>query len=196
MKHAQFILASGSPRRRELLDRMGMQYVVSQAEVSEIAHPGETPEDYVNRIALEKASWVADRMESGLPVLAADTAVVLDGEILGKPAGPEDARQMLLRLSGRTHEVLTSVVLLSPDGVAHRRLNVSRVTFANLDTDWIGAYCGSREPLDKAGSYAIQGFAGQWVVRLDGSYTGVMGLPLSETMELLRQAGIPAMPTD
>jgi septum formation protein len=194
MVDAQFILASGSSRRRELLDQLGLHYAVVRADVEENVFAGEAPANYVNRIASEKARRVAATATSGLPVLAADTAVVLGGMILGKPEHSAGAREMLSRLSGHTHEVLTAVVLLTGDGVEHRRLSVSQVTFAPLEADWITAYCGSLEPLDKAGAYAIQGFAAQWISRLEGSYSGVMGLPLYETMELLRQAGIHAVP--
>lgn len=194
MVDPRFILASGSSRRRELLDQLGLKYSVVSADVDENPFAGEAPADYVNRIASEKARGAAAEAPSGLPVLAADTVVVLDGMILGKPEHSAAARKMLSRLSGRTHEVLTAVVLLTGDGATHRRLSVSQVTFAPLEADWIAAYCGTSEPLDKAGAYAIQGIAAQWVSRLEGSYSGVMGLPLFETMELLRQAGIYAAP--
>ena len=114
--------------------------------------------------------------------------------MLGKPGNSACASEMLLGLSGRTHEVFTAVVLLSGGGVESRRLSVSQVTFAPLDPDWIAAYCNTAEPLDKAGAYAIQGCAAQWITRLEGSYSGVMGLPLFETLDLLRHAGIKALP--
>jgi len=193
MEGAQLILASGSPRRRELLDQMGLKYRVVTADVNEDVRAGESPASYVNRIASEKAQRVAKCNSSGLPVLAADTAVVLAGQILCKPGNPDEACDMLTRLSGRTHGVLTAVILHGADGVEHRRLSISRVTFAPLEADWIAAYCNSAEPLDKAGAYAIQGFAAQWIIRLEGSYSGVMGLPLYETMGLLREAGIQAV---
>jgi len=194
MNGAQLILASGSSRRRQLLDQMGLKYRVESAEVDENSRPGEAPASYVCRVASAKARRVSQHNSAGLPVLAADTAVILDGQILGKPGNPDEARDMLERLSGRTHEVLTAVVLLGADGAEHRRLSVSRVTLGTLQADWIAAYCSSAEPLDKAGAYAIQGFAAQWISRLEGSYSGVMGLPLFETMELLREAGVHALP--
>jgi len=194
MSHAQFILASGSARRRELLDQMGLRYTVQQADIAEHAYPGEAPVSYVERVAREKACWVATRAGSGLPVLAADTEVVLGGTVLGKPANSAAAKDMLTRLSGRTHEVFTAVVLIAGDETAQQRLSRSRVTFAPLEPDWIAAYCSGPEPLDKAGAYAIQGLAAQWIVRLEGSYSGVMGLPIYETMQLLREAGVHAAP--
>ena len=194
MVGTQLILASGSSRRRQLLDQMGLRYRVVRADVDERVKAGEAPASYVYRITSGKAWTVAQNNTSGLPVLAADTAVILAGQILGKPTNPDEVRDMLARLSGRTHEVLTAVILLGTDGVERRRLSISRVTFGVMEADWIAAYCNSDEPLDKAGAYAIQGFAAQWIIRLEGSYSGVMGLPLFETMELLRAAGIQALP--
>ena len=187
---AQFVLASRSPRRRELLNQMGLRYRVVEADITESAYSGESPADCVYRIAAKKARRVFENGFSALPVLAADTIVVLEGKILGKPGTSACASAMLQSLSGRTHEVLTSVVLLSSGGVESRKLSVSRVTFAPIDPDWIAAYCNTSEPLDKAGAYAIQGYAAQWIKRLEGSYSGVMGLPLYETAQLLRQAGV------
>lgn len=191
---AQFILASGSLRRRELLDQMGLKYKVLKANVDESAHPGEAPADYVHRIAAKKARWVTARDASDLPVLAADTAVVLAGKILGKPGSPAAAAEMLLSLSGRSHEVFSAVMLVMRSGAESRRLSISRVTFASLDPAWIAAYCACAEPLDKAGAYAIQGFAARYICRLEGSFSGVMGLPLFESMELLHNAGIQVLP--
>jgi len=190
----QFILASGSSRRRELLDKFGFTYLVVQADVDENLRPGELPADYVRRIAMKKARWVAGSHDGTLPVLAADTAVVLEGKVLGKPRDQVHATEMLLNLSGRSHEVFSAVFLLSPGGQEAHRLCVSRVTFAPLSPEWIAAYCSTGEPMDKAGAYAIQGFAAQYINRLEGSYSGVMGLPLFETMELLRIAGISTLP--
>ena len=188
------ILASGSPRRKELFDQVGVKYRIQAAEVDESSHDGEPPEDYVLRIAEEKARWVAKRNSSGLPVIGADTAVVLDGNILGKPGTAKVAAEMLNRLSGRTHEVYTGVAMVSHDGRLTRCLNISRVGFGKLDPEWIDAYCATDEPLDKAGAYAIQGMAARYVCSLDGSYSGVMGLPLFETMELILTAGISVLP--
>jgi septum formation protein len=125
--------------------------------------------------------------------LAADTTVVLDGNILGKPDSEADAVAMLQQMSGRTHEVYSGVAVLS-DGNERRALNVSRVTFARFEPEWIEAYCASGEPLDKAGAYGVQGHAAQFISHLDGSYSGVMGLPLYETMKLLREIGIQVFP--
>lgn len=188
------ILASGSLRRKELLDQVGLSYEVVRADVDEGVNVGESPADYVLRIARKKARRVAALTTSELPVLAADTAVVLDGSILGKPRDVVHAAEMLRSLSGRTHEVLSAVVLLQRGGNEIRQLSISQVTFAPLAADWIAAYCATPEPLDKAGAYAIQGFAAQCITRLEGSYSGVMGLPLFETMELVRDAGIRVLP--
>jgi len=171
---------------------MGLSYTVISAEIDESEFPGETPQDYVCRIAAKKARWVRASEEAKIPILAADTVVVLDGKIMGKPGEAAAARDMLLALSGRTHEVYSAVVLLTCNDVEFRRLNVSRVTFASLHPDWVAAYSACAEPLDKAGAYAIQGLAAQYITRLEGSFSGVMGLPLFETMALLRQVGIEA----
>lgn len=188
------ILASGSPRRRELLDRIGVTYRSVTAGVDESSHPDETAREYVRRIALEKAVAVARRDRPELPVLAADTIVVLDDEMLGKPRDEAHAAAMLRRLSGRTHTVMSAVVLLCPGAAPATALNVSRVTFTPLDDAWIDAYCATGEPLDKAGAYAIQGLAGMRIERLEGSFSGIMGLPLYETGELLRAAGLMPLP--
>ncbi len=191
---AQFILASGSSRRRELLDQMGLDYEVVGTDIAEDIRAGETPAEYVCRIAASKARYVAASGSWDCPVLAADTAVVLEGRILGKPGNPACASAMLGSLSGRTHDVYTAVALVTGGAAESRRLSVSQVTFAALDPAWITAYCATSEPLDKAGAYAIQGYAAEYIHRLEGSYSGVMGLPLFETMELLREAGIQALP--
>lgn len=191
---AIIILASGSPRRQQLLDQVGVAYRSVCADVDESVEAGERATDYVSRIAARKAHWVAAHEASELPVLAADTAVVLQGTILGKPRSPAEARQMLVSLSGQVHEVFSAVILLTRNGEEFRRTNVSRVTFAPLDPAWIEAYCTLREPLDKAGGYAIQGYAAQWISHLEGSYSGVMGLPLFETMDLLKCAGLRVLP--
>jgi septum formation protein len=191
---AQFILASGSARRRALLDQMRLSYRTVRADVDESMRDGETAADYVLRVAAKKARWAVGHDASALPVLAADTAVVLDAKILGKPGDAASARHMLQQLSGRTHEVYSAVVLLARSGRECSRLSVSEVTFAHLDAEWIEACCACGEPLDKAGAYAIQGYAAQYISRLEGSYSGVMGLPLYETMELLRHAGVATLP--
>ena len=193
MPDPQFYLASQSPRRRELLAQLGLVPAVIVADVDETPLPSEAAIDYVERLARAKAlaGWRAVESGNGpqLPVLGADTCVVVDGEILGKPRDERDARAMLARLSGRTHQVLTGVSLCT----AQRQLaavSCTDVSFAPLDATRIARYCASGEPLDKAGSYGIQGLAAAFVARIDGSYSGVVGLPLHETAELLRQFGI------
>jgi septum formation protein len=177
-------LASASPRRRELLTQIGVPHVVRPAHIDEALRAHESAPDYVVRLAREKALAVCAE-EATLPVLGADTAVVLDRTIFGKPSGREDAIDMLMRLSGRTHEVLTAIALATRAALAER-LSVSRVTFRVLTAAECGAYWDTGEPRDKAGAYAIQGRGAAFVERLEGSFSGVMGLPLFETAELLR----------
>ena len=195
-------LASRSPRRRELLQQIGVKFEPllfregnrQDNETSEDVQPGEQPDDYVRRVTDLKVNAAWDRvvMRRGLqrkPVLAADTTVALASEILGKPADRADAERMLTLLSGTQHRVLTAVALKFED---RTRMEVSEsfVTFTPLDAERITAYVASGEPFDKAGAYAIQGRAGAFVERLEGSYTGVMGLPLFETARLLREFGV------
>jgi len=177
-----------SPRRRELLAQIGVPHTVVAAHVDESVLPGESPREYVARLARLKASAVRERGEP-LPVLAADTSVVLDGTVYGKPAGRPEALAMLGALAGRTHEVLTAVALAGARGMA-LRLNSSSVRFRDIGRAEMEAYWESGEPRDKAGGYAIQGYGAVFVAELSGSYSGVMGLPLLETAELLREAGI------
>jgi septum formation protein len=185
---AELTLASRSPRRRELLDQVGVAYRAVDVDVDESRRPGEAPAVYVERLARAKAA--AGRTAAGDdPALGADTVVVVDDDVLGKPAGRDDALAMLGRLSGRSHEVLTAVALATASDTGCR-LSVSHVTFRPLDAAEIAAYWATGEPADKAGAYAIQGRAALFVTRLEGSYSGVMGLPLFETGELLRAAGI------
>ncbi|HEY6003776.1 MAG TPA: Maf family protein [Anaeromyxobacter sp.] len=183
----RLVLASQSPRRRELLEQLGVALDVRPAHVDEAVHPGEAASDYVLRIARDKA-----RAVPGDVVLAADTAVVLRGEVLGKPRDHAEARRMLSALSGTTHEVLS--------GVCVRRTSVrieasavvsSAVRFARLSPAQIAWYVGTGEPLDKAGAYAIQGAGGAFVLGVEGSVSNVVGLPLAETADLLRRAGFP-----
>ncbi|MDB6041743.1 MAG: septum formation protein Maf [Gammaproteobacteria bacterium] len=182
-------LASESPRRRELLAQIGVPHIVTGAHIDETALTGETPRDYVSRMARQKALTVRNKGET-LPVLAADTTVVLDNVIYGKPVDRADGIAMLGRLSGRTHEVLTAVALADLRGVA-LRLSVSSVRFRELTAEECAAYWETGEPRDKAGGYAVQGAAAVFIESLSGSYSGVMGLPLFETAELLRVAGVP-----
>jgi septum formation protein len=181
-------LASVSPRRRELLTQIGVPHKVLAAHIDETAYPGEIPRDYVMRMARQKALAVLDRGEA-LPVLAADTTVVLDEVIYGKPRNRDEGVAMLQRLSDRTHEVMTAVAVAQPRGVA-LRLNVSSVRFRKLTLEECNAYWETGEPHDKAGGYAVQGAAAVFIESLSGSYSGVMGLPLFETAELLRAAGL------
>ncbi|HPQ96503.1 MAG: septum formation inhibitor Maf [Thiothrix sp.] len=189
----QVMLASGSPRRRELLDQIGIRYRVQTADVDESAQAGETPEALVLRLARAKAQAVWDDTDRTLPVLGADTLGVVDGILLVKPDGFESARAMLKRMSGRMHEVLTAVALCSSQGT-RVRLNRSRVWFRELAEAEILAYWAQGEPRDKAGAYAVQGLGAVFVERLEGSYSGVMGLPLFETAQLLATAGIFPLP--
>lgn len=181
-------LASLSPRRLELLAQIGVHCTVAAADIDESVHPGESPGEYVMRLAREKALAVRRGGES-LPVLAADTTVVLDGNIHGKPRGREDAIAKLAQLSGRSHEVLTAVALADRQGVAGR-LSASTVRFRKLSQAECAAYWDTGEPQDKAGAYAIQGLGAVFIEDLSGSYSAVMGLPLFETAELLRASGI------
>jgi septum formation protein len=184
-------LASGSPRRRELLQQIGVSFRVVGTAVDEAALPGEAPPKYVARLAAAKAEagWDSSRGAAEAPVLAADTAVVLDGKIFGKPADGQDAEDMLRQLSGRTHEVLTAVALRTAAGL-HARLSRSEVTFRAIAALEARAYWETGEPKDKAGAYAIQGRAAVFIADLRGSFSGVMGLPLFETAELLGVAGV------
>ena len=186
------LLASSSPRRAELLRQIGVSFEVHPVDIDESRQPGENAEDYVLRLARSKARAALDAIDPTnleRPVLAADTTIAIDGDIIGKPSEQMPCCDILARLSGRSHEVLSAVALASSAGVAWR-LSRNRVCFRALDAAEIEAYCASDEPRDKAGAYAIQGFAAVFVERLEGSYSGVMGLPLFETAELLRGAGI------
>lgn len=182
-------LASVSPRRRELLAQIGVPHTVAAAHVDETLLPDESPADYVARLARLKATTVRQRGEL-LPVLAADTSVVLDGAVYGKPTGRADGLAMLQSLAGRTHQVFTAVALATRQGLA-LRLNCSSVRFRDIQRAEMEAYWETGEPRDKAGGYAIQGYGAVFVAALSGSYSAVMGLPLFETAELLRGAGIP-----
>lgn len=181
------VLASASPRRRELLEGLGWRVLVCPAEVDETPLPDEGARDYVLRLAEAKARAAASTApRPDLPLLAADTTVVLDGELLGKPADNAEAAAMLRRLSGRIHEVWTGVCLLRPTWRAALAADCTRVEFAVLDEPEIAAYVASGEPRGKAGAYAIQGRAGQFIPRIEGSYSNVVGLPLALLRDLLR----------
>ena len=182
-------LASQSPRRRELLQQIGIRFRLLDVDVDESRLKHESPQDYVLRIAEKKAvtGWKSLAENDRAPVLGADTVVVIDGEILGKPADSNQAGDMLAKLSGRTHEVLSAVCV--SDGTPSSRVSRSRVSFRSIGDAERAAYCATQEPLDKAGAYAIQGRAAVFVSSLEGSYSGVMGLPLFETAALLLEAG-------
>lgn len=182
-----FYLASKSPRRQELLRQLGYEFEVVAADVDETPRAGEAPRDYAVRMASEKAR--AARAPRALPVLGADTDVVLDGRILGKPANREDALAMLAALSGRTHEVCSGVALLRGTELL-TAVSVTQVTFGTISLDEAQHYWASGEPADKAGAYGIQGLGAQFVKEIRGSYSGVVGLPLYETARLLKQMGI------
>lgn len=189
MDSLTLVLASGSPRRLQLLASIGLDCEVSPVDIDETPRPGEAPADYARRLAEEKATVAVTRHAPGRLVLAADTVVAIGEEILGKPADPADAARMLRRLSGRSHAVHTAVAA-SRDGATSMRLSSSEVTFRTLLNHEIDAYVATGEPLDKAGAYGIQGLAAIFVTRLCGSYSGVVGLPLCETAELLGGFGL------
>lgn len=184
-------LASQSPRRRQLLGQLGLEFRLLDAEVEEVRGPGEAAEDYVRRVAREKAG--AGLLEVvAVPravVLGADTEVVLDGDVFGKPRDEADAATMLRRLSGRRHQVLSSVALVDAAREA-QATSVSEVEFAELTDVEIARYVATGEPMGKAGAYAIQGRAEAFIRHLSGSYSGVMGLPLHATAALLREFGM------
>ncbi|CBV41797.1 Maf family protein [Halomonas elongata] len=181
-------LASASPRRRELLAGIEVSVEVRPMDIDETPLEGESPEAYVTRLAREKAA--AGHRSGGLPTLGADTAVVRDGEILGKPADAEQAAAMLGSLAGRTHEVMTAVAVCGPAGMLTRCV-CSRVTLREIDAAEIEAYWRTGEPADKAGGYAIQGRGAVFVTHLEGSHSAVVGLPLCETADLLSRQGVP-----
>ncbi|RMD80273.1 MAG: septum formation inhibitor Maf [Gammaproteobacteria bacterium] len=186
----RLILASASPRRRELLARLGLPFAVRVPAVDESPRPGEAPEALARRLALAKALAVA-REEPGAVVLGADTLVVVEGEVLGKPAGREEALAMLGRLSGRAHEVLTAVAAAGPgERPPQVLLQRSRVRFRPLRPGEAAWYWETGEPADKAGAYAVQGIGAMFIRRLEGSPSAVMGLPLCETAELLAARGL------
>jgi len=196
----QFVLASGSPRRRELLASLGITFSVIKPDIDETQQDDEPPLDYVQRLSIEKAHAVAARLDSALVlaadtvvILAADTMGILDGEILGKPADDADARHMLQRLRGRAHIVCTALTLLQQtNGVGthqHTRLTQTRVTMRDYGDDQMNAYIATGDPFDKAGSYAIQHEGFHPVEHIDGSYSNVVGLPLESLREMLDRIG-------
>lgn len=186
-----FYLASGSPRRRELLERLGYRFALLQAPIPEVPDPGESAVDFVRRMAAGKAAAGRAVLAAGdpRPVLAADTEVVVDGRILGKPGSLPDLRRMLGLLSGRAHTVLSAAALHGVDAVDFA-FSETIVRMRAIEPQEVDAYWASGEPRDKAGGYAIQGLAAEFVTGIEGSYTGVVGLPLAETAALLRARGI------
>jgi septum formation protein len=191
MTYASIILASASPRRSQLLAQIGVRHEPFPVDLEERPQTGEVPADYVIRLARDKAGAAAAALgrRANRPVLAADTEVVLDDRIFGKPVDEAHAIAMLMSLGGRTHQVLTAVVL-HLDGRLQAALHCSRVTFRELGADECRRYCRTGEATGKAGAYAIQGFGAVFVERLEGSFSGVMGLPLFETAALLDAAGV------
>ena len=187
------ILASASPRRADLLRGAGIPAEIRPADVDESIRPGETPEGYACRVAREKAVAISAH-SAGRAVLAADTVVVVDELILGKPADHEDARRMLRLLSGRRHAVITAVALVGSAGAADvsvdTRIETTTVEFAALSDAEIEWYIATREPMDKAGGYAIQGLASRFVTRVEGSYSNVVGLPISLVYQMCTKAGL------
>ncbi len=184
------ILASASPRRHQLLEQIGVPHRIVPAHIAEEQQPGERSETCVERLAVQKARWVWEQSDKTLPVLGADTAVVIDERMLGKPRHRSEALAMLAQLSGRTHHVLSGIALVTPAGAVQTRLSVSQVRFRPVAAAEAAAYWDSGEMQDKAGGYAIQGRGAVFVAELRGSYSGVMGLPLLQTAEVLRAAGV------
>jgi septum formation protein len=193
LNFAMLILASASPRRRELLTQAALTFTVESADLNEDLLPDESAAAYVQRLAVEKAQAIWNRHQSydtpedPLIVLGADTAVVSEGNILGKPANAADARRMLQLLSGRTHAVLTGLAAITRKGVT-TEVEITQVTFNVLKDAEIADYIASGEPLDKAGAYAIQGYAARWIPRIEGCYFNVVGLPIARTIALLVEA--------
>ena len=192
--NATIYLASRSPRRQELLQQVGVHYELLPVTVDETPAAGEKAADYAQRLALAKAQagWSSLAGKNPLPVLGADTVVVANGTIMGKPRDRQQAIEMLQVLSGATHTVLTAVALVAEGRLV--RLNTSHVTFRTLSLSECEAYWESGEPLDKAGAYAIQGLGAAFITRLEGSYSGVMGLPLFETVDMLETFGARGVP--
>jgi nucleoside triphosphate pyrophosphatase len=186
----KLILASASPRRAEILRNAGFAFAVLSSAVDETPIPGESPQELALRLATAKAQLVAARAVGPAIVIAADTVVVLEGTVLGKPRTTEDARQMLEKLSGRTHSVVTGVTLIRlPDAERRQFVEVTQVYFASISSEEILRYLSSGEPFDKAGAYAIQGIAGRHIPRIDGCYFNVVGLPLARLYRALLELG-------
>ena len=190
MAAIKLILASASPRRAEILRNAGFTFTVMSSAVDETPIPGESAQDLVQRLADAKAELVAARAVGPAIVIAADTAVVIAGEILGKPRTADDAHQMLSRLSGHTHSVLTGVTVIRlPDAERRTFIETTHVHFATLSPEELTRYLSAEEPFDKAGSYAIQGRAGRYIPRIEGCYYNVVGLPLARLCHSLSELG-------
>jgi len=185
---SRLILASASPRRQELLRQAGIAFAVHAAHINEDQRAGEPPIEYALRLAREKAQAIAQHYPQSY-VLGADTIVVIDGEVLGKPLDAADAARMLQRLSGREHQVTTAVAVVSPGGNTVARSSTTAVCFREITNAEIAQYVAGGEPMDKAGAYAIQGGASRWANRIVGEFSNVVGLPLSLATELLRSSG-------
>ena len=186
----KLILASASPRRAEILRDAGIPFTVLTSAVDETPVPGESPHDYVQRLADAKAELVAARAVGPVIVIAADTVVIIDGRIIGKPRSTEDARQVLQRLSGRSHSVITGVTLIRlPDAERRAFVETTHVHFSQLSHEEITRYLATEEPYDKAGAYAIQGRAGRYIPRIEGDYFNVVGLPLARLTQALAELG-------
>jgi septum formation protein len=186
----KLILASGSPRRAEILRVAAIPFMVLSSAVDETPFPGESPQDHVQRLANAKAELVAARAVGPAIIIAADTVVALDGRILGKPRSSDDARNMLERLSGHTHAVITGVALIRlPDAERRTFVETTLVHFAKLSEEELNRYLATDEPYDKAGAYAIQGRAGRYIPRIEGCYFNVVGLPLARLQHTLNELG-------
>ena len=181
------VLASASPRRAELLRNAGIAFIVAPSDIPEVRQQGESPEQFVRRVAREKAIAVA-KIYPGRVVLGADTDVIVDHTVLGKPRDADDAKAMLRLLSGRTHLVMSAVTLVGPQA-DDTRVESTSVTFVDISDDEIASYVASGEPLDKAGAYAIQGIASRWIPRIEGCYFNVVGLPVPLVYRMLRDNG-------
>ncbi len=180
------ILASGSPRRRELLTQAGFLFEVFPADIDETRRPGELPMDYVRRLASEKAEAIAAR-HPGATVLGADTTVVLEGEVMNKPTSLADAGRMLRALSGKTHRVYTGLAVVTPTA-KQSHVETTNVFFRTITEDELAHYLASGDATDKAGAYGIQGYAARWIPRIEGDYFNVVGLPLSTVVTLLQNS--------
>ena len=182
-------LASSSPRRHEILTAMGLRFTAAGVDIDETRYEGEPVADMVVRLAIAKAAAARENLDQSLPIIGADTAVVIGDQVLGKPGSQDEAVQMLASLSGRGHTVLTGVAL-DYAGVVRTTTSLTEVRFREISPDEAQSYWQSGEPLDKAGAYAVQGVAGIFVEELSGSYSGVVGLPVFETAALLADAGL------